>query len=382
MKKKYIIFISLIIIGIISVIITCLFSLKDKDNKLSNTKTYTIPSVEKVFVNGKVEPQKSKDIYLDLSKGEVYKVSVKSGQNVKIGNTLFTYKNDKVKEQIEQIELQLNSAKKQKEQLLTEQKELEKKQNEEKEKLESLGKGSQAKGNQNILVSNSKEAQDSKISTTNIDNQIELYEKQIENLEKNEYEEVTAQISGKVIIHNQNNNAQGPYMTVQSEDFYVDGTVSEKDQAKLKNNQKVDIIILATNKNMSGKISKISDIPIESNALMDSKGNATGNATGNNMSYYKVNISVDSQNGLTEGFHVQASVPLDEKPIEINKVAILNENGGSYVFKVVDGKLEKQSVTYSGKKDSSDKVIINSGLNPNDEIVENPNSNMKEGTTI
>lgn len=113
MKKKHIIFISIIVLIIISGIIAYVF----KNNKnLSFNKTtkialYTIPEKEKVFVNGVISPQKTENIYLDDTKGSVNKVSVTDGQVVKKGADLFTYKNDQITDQIDLANQQLTISK-------------------------------------------------------------------------------------------------------------------------------------------------------------------------------------------------------------------------------------------------------------------------------
>ncbi|MDQ0148694.1 efflux RND transporter periplasmic adaptor subunit [Eubacterium multiforme] len=375
MKKKYVIIIVIAVIIIAST--TGLYFLKksmDK-GKTSSMETYTVPSVEKVFVNGVIEPEKTKEIYLDPSKGNVDKVFVKNDQIVKKGDNLFVYKDDKVNAQVDQIELQLETAKNQKKELLK-QKESSKKQLEELKKESAKNPGSIA--GKNVPMGNAQE-----ISTESIDSQINLYEKQIKSLKDKEYKTITAPISGKVILHNSNskNNMASPYITIESTDFYMNGTVNEKDQPRLKKNQDVDITIVATNKKIKGKISKVSDTPTNSGG-MDVAAKGVGQGNNNNMSYYEVNIELDTQKGLTNGFHVQGSINLDDKPIEIPKKAVLKNGDESYVFKKVDGKLVKQVITYSSKKGNDDVVIVNSGLVSGDEIISNADYNMKEGMSV
>ncbi|WP_248306636.1 efflux RND transporter periplasmic adaptor subunit [Clostridium perfringens] len=176
-------------------------------------------------------------------------------------------------------------------------------------------------------------------------------------------------------------NPTQPYITVESGDYYISGSVNEKDQPKIKEGQEVQITILSTNKNINGKISSVGNTPIDNGASLAAQTGAQGGA-GGNMSYYEVKITPDSQEDLTNGFHVQASVNLDKKPIEIPKEAILSVDNEEFVFKNVDGKLVKQVITYSPKEGSEDEVIVSSGLNEEDKIVSNPTPNMKEGMNV
>ncbi|EOU1633438.1 efflux RND transporter periplasmic adaptor subunit [Clostridium perfringens] len=375
MKKKYII--AIVTVVILAGVGVGSYFLKQSMNKesVATMEIYTVPSTDKVFVNGKIEPEKVENIFLDATKGTVDKVEVENGDVVEKGDTLFTYKNDQVQSQVEQLELQLNSAKSQKE-------EINKQNAEAKKQLEDLKKaGLENQMPQGGQMPNLGQNAGGEISTGSVDEQIKLLEKQIKALKDKEYYKVTAPIGGKVILAESSTNPTQPYITVESGDYYISGSVNEKDQPKIKKGQEVQITILSTNKNINGKISSVGNTPIDNGASLAAQTGAQGGA-GGNMSYYEVKITPDSQEDLTNGFHVQASVNLDKKPIEIPKEAILSVDNEEFVFKNVDGKLVKQVITYSPKEGSEDEVIVSSGLNEEDKIVSNPTPNMKEGMNV
>ena len=375
MKKKYII--AIVTVVILAGVGVGSYFLKQSMNKesVATMEIYTVPSTDKVFVNGKIEPEKVENIFLDATKGTVDKVEVENGDVVEKGDTLFIYKNDQVQSQVEQLELQLNSAKSQKE-------EINKQNAEAKKQLEDLKKaGLENQMPQGGQMPNLGQNAGGEISTGSVDEQIKLLEKQIKALKDKEYYKVTAPIGGKVILAESSTNPTQPYITVESGDYYISGSVNEKDQPKIKERQEVQITILSTNKNINGKISSVGNTPIDNGASLAAQTGAQGGA-GGNMSYYEVKITPDSQEDLTNGFHVQASVNLDKKPIEIPKEAILSVDNEEFVFKNVDGKLVKQVITYSPKEGSEDEVIVSSGLNEEDKIVSNPTPNMKEGMNV
>lgn len=375
MKKKYII--AIVTVVILAGVGVGSYFLKQSMNKesVATMEIYTVPSTDKVFVNGKIEPEKVENIFLDATKGTVDKVEVENGDVVQKGDTLFTYKNDQVQSQVEQLELQLNSAKSQKE-------EINKQNAEAKKQLEDLKKaGLENQMPQGGQMPNLGQNAGGEISTGSVDEQIKLLEKQIKALKDKEYYKVTAPIGGKVILAESSTNPTQPYITVESGDYYISGSVNEKDQPKIKEGQEVQITILSTNKNINGKISSVGNTPIDNGVSLAAQTGAQGGA-GGNMSYYEVKITPDSQEDLTNGFHVQASVNLDKKPIEIPKEAILSVDNEEFVFKNVDGKLVKQVITYSPKEGSEDEVIVSSGLNEEDKIVSNPTPNMKEGMNV
>ena len=375
MKKKYII--AIVTVVILAGVGVGSYFLKQSMNKesVATMEIYTVPSTDKVFVNGKIEPEKVENIFLDATKGTVDKVEVENGDVVEKGDTLFTYKNDQVQSQVEQLELQLNSAKSQKE-------EINKQNAEAKKQLEDLKKaGLENQMPQGGQMPNLGQNAGGEISTGSVDEQIKLLEKQIKALKDKEYYKVTAPIGGKVILAESSTNPTQPYITVESGDYYISGSVNEKDQPMIKEGQEVQITILSTNKNINGKISSVGNTPIDNGVSLAAQTGAQGGA-GGNMSYYEVKITPDSQEDLTNGFHVQASVNLDKKPIEIPKEAILSVDNEEFVFKNVDGKLVKQVITYSPKEGSEDEVIVSSGLNEEDKIVSNPTPNMKEGMNV
>lgn len=375
MKKKYII--AIVTVVILAGVGVGSYFLKQSMNKesVATMEIYTVPSTDKVFVNGRIEPEKVENIFLDATKGTVDKVEVENGDVVEKGDTLFTYKNDQVQSQVEQLELQLNSAKSQKE-------EINKQNAEAKKQLEDLKKaGLENQMPQGGQMPNLGQNAGGEISTGSVDEQIKLLEKQIKALKDKEYYKVTAPIGGKVILAESSTNPTQPYITVESGDYYISGSVNEKDQPKIKEGQEVQITILSTNKNINGKISSVGNTPIDNGVSLAAQTGAQGGA-GGNMSYYEVKITPDSQEDLTNGFHVQASVNLDKKPIEIPKEAILSVDNEEFVFKNVDGKLVKQVITYSPKEGSEDEVIVSSGLNEEDKIVSNPTPNMKEGMNV
>ncbi|MPQ42431.1 efflux RND transporter periplasmic adaptor subunit [Clostridium tarantellae] len=371
-RKKKTIIISLVTAGIILASSTGFYFLKKNMNgekKVASLETYTIPTSDKVFINGVVAPEKVETIYLEPAKGTVNKVKVNNGQNVDKDDELFIYKNDAISTQIEQLEGQLSTMKNEKKQIIN-------KQNAVNKQTKSL-LGEKAP---EINIPQTANMTSPKISTEGIDEQIKALEKQIKNLKNKEYTTIKSPISGKVILHEGDKNPMSPYITIESLNYYVNGNVSEKDQHKLKENQIVDITVLSTNTDLKGKIKSVGDRPVSSPMPTGLEG-ATGGSANSNMSYYLVNINLDEQGKATNGFHVQATVNLEAQPIKIPKTAIVKDENGDYVFKSIDKKLVKQPITYS-EENETDKVIVSNGLGENDEVITNVNGDLKEGMSV
>lgn len=389
MKKRKLL-IGTVLVAAISVVLSGCSGVNSKETSM---KLLSIPSNEKVFINGTIVPLEREVIYLDPTKGEVETLSVENGQTVSKGDTLFTYKNEQITEQIAQINLQLESARKERENLLAQKEEL--------KKQEELAK-KEAQAQEELLKKQAQEAEkngsteelnllmqqsapkvqtenfgSSQISTAAVDNQISLYEKQIASLSEKEYYTVTAPIDGRIILSDNERDATQPYIIIESDTFYIEGSVSEKDYPKIKAEQAVEATILSSGEIVTGKISSMGNRPISNAIPAMSQQGSPGSS---DLSFYEVKISLDSQDNLINGFHVQAVVELSDSPIEIPKTSLIEEEGKTYVYKVVDNLLVKQEITY--KEGESDKVIVDSGLSEEDKIVELPTEEMKEGMPV
>ena len=165
-----------------------------------------------------------------------------------------------------------------------------------------------------------------------IQTQINTYQNQLKTLKEKEFTKVTAPIDGKVSL-NDSKDLSKAYIVIETTSFYIKGSVNEKDQTKLKKDQLADILVFATNKTLTGKLISVGNRPVEAQL-----GAIGGN---NNLSYYDANISLDSQENIINGFHVQATLKIETGDIKIPKSSILEEAGKHYVFKVVDKKLSK-----------------------------------------
>lgn len=406
MKKKHIIFVIIIVLIIISGIAAAI--LKNNKalaaDKASKIALYTIPEKEKIFVNGVILPEKTESIYLDASKGAVNKVSITNGQTVKAGDVLFTYKNDQITDQIDQANQQINSLNSQKKKLsdkLSEAKKLlAKQQDEAKAQAAAQAKAqaaaqaaAKAAAQASPATQPAQTGVDSSASISSsltagteaqisgyqdqidaLQSQIDSYQDQVKKLKTKEFTNVTAPIDGKVILSDSDKDMTKLYIVIEAASFYIKGSCNEKDQIKLKENQAADIFVFSINKTLTGKVKSIGNRPAA--AELSAQTAAGGSSS---ISNYDVSISLDSQEGLINGFHVQATIKLTEAAMKIPKTSILDEAGKKFVFKAVDKKLTKQEITY--EESTSPEVVVLTGLKENDSITVNT-KDMKEGMAV
>lgn len=330
MDKRTIILI-LIIISICGGVLGVKY-FKFEDSKKPKFQVYKIPKFDKVYSNGIIKSDMSKDLYLDSSKGEIVKIYVENKQIVNKGDLLYLYYNRDITSQIEGLNREIKSL-----------------QNE--------------KNNSKNLSLNE--------DIYSIDNQINSIQKQISSLKGKEYSSIRAPFSGKIYLSNQ---IKDKVMTIKSQHFYVQALVTEVDYFKLKENQLVDINIYANDKSMKAKITDISDIPV----AQDENLNIT--TLKPNVSYYEFDIVLESQEDIVEGLHVQATIKLDDESILIPKKSILRSNNETYVFAVKNNVVKKVKVEIG--KEHNDDIVIIKGLSGGDSIIANPNTSIKEDELI
>jgi HlyD family secretion protein len=391
MKKygKIIIIASILIISTVVLYVVNKGINGNKGNDKDNMDIMTVPSRNKIFINGIITPEQSENIFLDATKGSVDTISVKNGQVVEKGAILFTYKNEAVTEQIQSLNREVENSNNQRQKLINKRDELNQELQTKKAEIERLKNQASANSSSEKTVDEREvqapiiqidesslaaiesqiEAYDDQIST--LDYQISSQQQQIAALEKKEYTAVEAPIAGTVTLYDDSTSLTNPYITIDSTNLVIKGSVSEKDHFKIAVDQEAKIIILSTNAEVKGNIISISDKPLTVASL---------NGAESTVSQYEVKLSLDSQKDLVNGYHVQGTVLAKEYTITIPKSSIVNIEGKDYVFKVVDNKLTKQEVT--SKNNGDDTVNIESGLKEDDKILVNPTETTEEGTLV
>lgn len=389
MKKKYLKFVIIGAVIILSTVAICLVkanvTTSQKSNNVAIETTIINDSSDKVYVNGVVKSVENKNISLDANKGKVDSVAVTDGQAVNSGDVLFTYKNDTITSQIEEYNNQLTTYANQKQRLESKKNNANNELTEKKNNLSALN--TELENNpEDLKLSSSIEglkveiqSLEAEVNTCDdqldtINDSITVANKKVASLKNEEVTTVKANFSGVVNIVGSQDDYTTTFMTISSNDLYIKGTVNEKFIAKLKKDQEAEILVIANNKTIKGKVDEINTKPVDaSNAL----GAANSMASTSSLSTYEVTIILDSQEDLFEGYHIQATIYEGEKELVVPKDAIVKDDNNTFVYKVSDGVLEKQKVSYEDKDNKS--VKITSGLEEGDEVVINPTDSTKEG---
>ena len=308
---------------------------KEEQKLREKYEIYKIPAYENIDINGMVTPRESKQ-YANPENNSLSDISVENGQEVNDGDLLFTTKDNSVIEQINVLKSQLTSLNSQK---------------------SRLSKNNKDNINNDAIAS--------------INAQISSVEAQISALNSSAYVKNTAPFAGKVYINDQNSTDMNTsFISLVSNEFFMKGYVSEDDLEKVQVDQTVSIKVNSSDKKMTGRISYVSDRPTttKTKEMKD------------NLSYYEVDISFEDQEGLVNGFHVDADLEIVSNEYKVPTTAVLKSGDSAYVMKDLDGILKKQEVTIVKTGKNVTKIVTN--LEPGDKILKHPDKSMKEGDAI
>lgn len=308
---------------------------KEEQKIREKYEIYKIPAYENIDINGMVTPRESKQ-YANPENNSLSDISVENGQEVNDGDLLFTTKDNSVIEQINVLKSQLTSLNSQK---------------------SRLSKNNKDNVNNDAIAS--------------INTQISSVEAQISALNSSAYVKNTAPFAGKVYINDQNSTDMSTsFISLVSNEFFMKGYVSEDDLEKVHVDQTVSIKVNSSDKKMTGRISYVSDRPTT----------AKTKEMKDNLSYYEVDISFEDQEGLVNGFHVDADLEIVSNEYKVPTTAVLKSGDSAYVMKDLDGILKKQEVTIVKTGKNVTKIVTN--LEPGDKILKHPDKSMKEGDAI
>lgn len=334
---------NIIIGGIILLFIFILFfvakntiKINKKDEVALTHDIYIVPEKEKVYIDGKVKPIKSEDLFIDINNKKIDGILVEDGQIIESGTSLFKYIDEKLILEIETLK-----------------KEIEKK--EEDNNIES----------KITNIDNEEEKQD-------INEEIERLNNKVGNLKSLAYTTINAPFTGKVYLNNEKQNeSKDLIMTIESQELEIEGQVSEIELSKICINQEVEVLVNSTKNKLKGKIIYIGERPSKEKSKKD-------------MSYYDIKIGFlenqDLQN-IKNGFHVKTTAEVINQQIKVPYTALLQEDEKRFVYKVIDGIVYKQEVKTGETNEKY--AVITEGVGENDKVIKNAdNKDIKEGEKI
>ncbi|MED2836119.1 efflux transporter periplasmic adaptor subunit [Bacillus wiedmannii] len=382
-KKKW------IIIGVIAlIVIVAAVNIFIMQGKKKGATTADAVSFEKVterklnntkLISGQVKPGNIESFYADPTKGKVKDIEVKEGQEVEKGAKLFSYDNEEINLQMKQAEL--------------DQKMADMRYDQGKKKIDSLKKEIK-KAKDSGVGKEVTDPMDEQVSELEMAQKTTDLEKEKGKLQKEELskkqKELTIYSNFTGVVQKLDKDAaqsssqalggQGKaFLQVASkEPFQIQGTLTELQKSQIQSDQTFTVTAKANNKKKwTGKITEVSEFP--TSAEMAQAG-GMGEAT-QNMSQYTYKASLDSQDGLSPGYHVSLQVNLENKTmIAVPTKSIVEKADDAFVYIEEKGKLRKQNV----KKGSTDGdwTEIVEGAKVGQKVVKNPSDDVYDGMEV
>lgn len=309
-----------------------------ENKNTNNVSMYTIPSSDKIFINGVVSPLESATYKHSSEHGIMENVKVQSGEYVDKGYHMFSYRDTAKEESVASKEKEIASIE---------------------EEIKELQTNS-IDNRQQILY---------------LSNKVKEIKSEIDELKSQVVTNVYAPFSGEIHIENTSTDSEKEELTIMldSKEYYLDGEVNEQDYSKLNLNSSTDVYLYSTKEVKSGTISYISKRP---KATVDEETRKS------NLSKYEVKIKFADAKGLVNGYHGQAKIETLAKEIKIPVTAIKKEDDKYYVLVDEMGVAKKREIETSFAETDAT-AVVKSGLSENEMIVENiKESKIKDGDLL
>ncbi|MEK4684031.1 biotin/lipoyl-binding protein [Bacillus sp. FSL W7-1294] len=382
-KKKWISIGVIALIIIVAAINISLMKGKEKGDEKSDVVRFEEVTERKLnntkLISGQVKPGNIESFYADQAKGKVKDIEVKEGQEVEKGAKLFSYNNEEINLQMKQVELDQKMADMRYDQGKKKIDSLKK----EIKKAKDSGAGKEVTDPMEEQVSELEMAQ----KTTDLEKEKGKLQK--EELSKKQ-KELTIYSNFAGVVQKLDKDAaqsssqalggQGKaFLQVASKDpFQIQGTLTELQKSQIQKDQTFTVTAKANNKKKwTGKITEVSEFPTSAE-MAQAGGMAEGTQ---NMSQYTYKASLDSQDGLSPGYHVSLQVNLENKKmITVPTKSIVEKDDDTFVYIEEKGKLRKQNV----KKGSTDGdwTEIVEGVTVGQKVVKNPSDNVYDGMEV
>ncbi|PGM47783.1 efflux transporter periplasmic adaptor subunit, partial [Bacillus cereus] len=331
-KKKWIIVGVIVLIVIVAAVNIFVMQGKKKDTTKTDAVSFEKVTERKLnntkLISGQVKPGNIESFYADPTKGKVKDIAVKEGQEVEKGTKLFSYDNEEINLQVKQAELDQKMADMRYDQG---KKKIDSLKNEIK-KAKDSGAGKEVTDPMEEQVSELEMAQ----KTTELEKEKGKLQK--EELSKKQ-KELTIYSNFTGVVQKLDKDAaqsssqalggQGKaFLQVASKDpFQVQGTLTELQKSQIQKDQTFTVTAKANNKKKwTGKITEVSEFPTSAEMAQ-----AVGEGT-QNMSQYTYKASLDSQDGLSPGYHVSLQVNLENKTmIAVPSKSIVEKGEDAFV---------------------------------------------------
>ncbi len=286
---------------------------------------------------------------------------VKEGDDVKIGDSLFSY-------DLEQLQLSLDKQRLEKEQLEATIENL-------KSQIEELEKQYKKAGTRDKLQY-AVQIQTNQVDLKEAELNLQTKEKEVAKSEEIlENATVVSPVDGRVTQISENGTDDYgnplPYISIQQAGAYrVKGTLGEMQRGGIVEGDRMRILSRTDSTTWIGTVTLVDyESPVQGNAntMYYGKGDEMANA-----SRYPFYVELENNDGLLLGQHVYMEKDTGDGPvtgIQLSSAFIAyNEDGSAYVWAEKSGKLEKRNITLGDYNGMTDTFQIAEGLSEEDFI--------------
>lgn len=376
--------------------------------------TYTLKQRDPLVLKGTAEVTEYTSVRPNAARGEIDVISVVSGQKVKIGDVLFTYKNKQAGESVSDAQRQADKAAKSVSDAEAELSQAKSDQKSDRKSLDTAKANLSAsksrlrtaqkaltqaqtdrnadeieKQNDRILKENdniqqySQDVSRYQAKTDSWVNQIRQLEKALEQAKTVETDaklmlerakgnqadlKETAGIDGIAAVHEENkNNPSASLVDILSEVSEIKATVTEYDYFRIRPQQNINLTVVPTRETMPGVIKSVEALPEINQNLSAPTGVSSVNYV----------FKVAPARPIQPGYSVEIQVELNE--VVVPAGAILTEDGKTYLWAYKDGAVSKRLVTLVQK---GTYWTLTGGLEKGEVIIQNPDSNLTEGGSV
>lgn len=329
------------------------------------------------LISGRVIPGNIETIYADATKGKVKDIFIKEGDEVQKGQKLFSYDSPELALQIKQADLDNQMTTMRSKQAS--------------DKIDSLNqdiqKAKDAGAPSTVIQPLEAQVADLESQMKTIDLEKQKNDLQQQELQKKQEDLIVYSKNNGVVQKLDPDASQGStqlqpkaFIQIASKDpFQIQGTLTELQKSQIQKGQAVTITAKAVaNKTWKGKITEVSEYPTTADS---GQINTTDAAASQTISYYTYKASLESQDGLSPGYHVSMQVNISsQKLLSVPRSSIVEENNESYLFINDNGKLKKTKVT-TGLSDG-EWIQVSQGVKEGDKVAESPSSKLQDGMDV
>lgn len=339
---------------------------------------YTVKTADPLQLKGKVEPTQKQLYFLDATKGVIKNIPVNNGQEVSVGTPLLEYQNDTAQNELvtqqhavnkssldaSQAEATVSAGERQVQAVTNQINDTQQKLARAQDEEEKAGLNEQLKQQQTELQSANDQLSQARFAVQGAYEEVQSAKDVLAGQQQQASTTVNAEIDGIASVEEKGKaSPEVPVVTISSKSKQIKGVVTEYDLDKLVPGQAVQVSTIGDNQQAEGKIKSIA-----SSAIAASNDN-------NNVASYDFIVEGD----FPWADDLSTVITLKQDQLILPDAAIKQKGDKQYVFKYNNGKVKQTEIQ---TQDIGGRKVVQAGLKAKDQIIENPDDQLKDGATV